>query len=757
MYLNERRSADSTFRLTVLSPGPDRLTEHVFVRETLRPSGEPSPAPGADPAPEPPPWLASLNDAQREAVTCQDRTVLVVAGAGTGKTMTLACRVAWLVASGVPPERILLLTFTRRAAREMLARAARMIGSTGATTGRGSGRVWGGTFHAAANRLLRGFGHLIGLRPDFTVMDQADAADLMNLIRGERLLGERDHRFPRKDTLAAIYSRTVNAQIRLAEVLARDYPWCSEEIGGIREVFGRYVERKRAANVLDYDDLLLYWRELATAPLAGPRVAALFDHVLVDEYQDTNAVQADVLSGLYATGGCTLTVVGDDAQAIYSFRSATVRNILDFPSSFPGTRVIRLEQNYRSTPPVLNASNAVISLARERHEKTLWSARAGAVRPMLLTHLDEAGQADAVCAAVLDARERGCPLKRQAVLFRAAHHSDLLEIELSRRNIPFVKYGGLKFLEAAHVKDVLAILRILENPRDEVSWFRVLQLLDGVGPATARRLAAALGVGNSGNEPDGVGSQVDASPSPLRRLLDSPPPVPAAAREGFDALREVVSLLDDRDGASPRPPVATQVERIGVFLEPAFARLYANAPARLRDVEQLANIASGSSSRARFLTDLTLDPPASTGDLAGPPHLDEDWLVLSTIHSAKGCEWDEVHVIHASDGCIPSDMATGDAEQIEEERRLLYVAMTRARDRLTVHFPLRYHVGGRRHSDRHSYAQLSRFLPPAVVEHFEQRTSFEDDADPIAAGRRVGARSGAGGRIDEFLSNLWSD
>jgi DNA helicase-2/ATP-dependent DNA helicase PcrA len=679
---------------------------------------------------------ATLNAAQRSAVSCGDGAVLVVAGAGTGKTMTLASRVAHLIGSGTHPERILLLTFTRRAAREMLSRAARM---TEAAARDVRGRVWGGTFHAVGNRLLRVFGGAVGVRPDFTVMDQSDAADLMNLIRGDIRLGQGERRFPRKDTLAAIYSRTVNAARPLGEVLKREYPWCAEEADGIRDVFRRYVERKRGANVLDYDDLLLYWRALG-ASSSGSRVAALFDHVLVDEYQDTNALQAEILKGLHGNGVRSLMVVGDDAQAIYAFRSATVRNILDFPNEFPGARVVRLELNYRSTPPLLEASNAVIALAKERHEKTLRAARPGQLRPVLCTHRDEPDQAEAVCEAVLGARERGVILKQQAVLFRAAHHSDLLEVELSRRNIPFVKYGGLKFLEAAHVKDVLAMLRILENPDDEVSWFRVLQLLEGVGPASARRLIAKLG---AGRERDG------AEPSPLRRVLDGGVAVPAAARPGFDQLREVVMLLDHQ----PEPPVAAQIERIGRFLEPAFARLYQSAPARMRDVEQLGVLAGGARSRAAFVTELTLDPPASTGDLAGPPHLDEDWLVLSTIHSAKGCEWDEVHVINATDGSIPSDMATGDDEQIEEERRLLYVAITRARDALVVHAPLRYYVGHRPLADRHAYAQVSRFLPSSVREHFEERTSFEGSAD---ADPRSGERDpGAGGQVDEILSALW--
>ncbi|MFN8232429.1 MAG: ATP-dependent helicase [Actinomycetota bacterium] len=454
---------------------------------------------------------ADLNPEQLAAATHGEGPLLIVAGAGTGKTMTLAARVAHLIRSGVPPERILLLTFSRRAARAMLARAAHL------TAGPEAERVWGGTFHAVANRLLRLAGRPLGLSPDFTVLDQADAADVMDLLRQELGFGQRDRRFPRKDTLAAIYSRTVNAGEKLGEVLGRHYPWCREEADPIRDVFRAYTERKRVQHVLDYDDLLLFWKALATSPATGRPLAERFDHVLVDEYQDTNALQADILEGLRPEGTPrNLTVVGDDAQAIYGFRSATVRNILEFPERFPGTTIVRLEQSYRSIPPILALSNAVIAGSPQRHEKTLWSARRGERRPTLRTCLDEAEQSETVCASVLEHREEGVPLRRQAVLFRAAHHSDLLEVELARRNIPFVKYGGLKFLETSHVKDALALLRVLENPRDEVSWFRVLQLPDGMGPATARRLIDEVGVRDTG---------ADAG-SALMRFLSRPVHVP---------------------------------------------------------------------------------------------------------------------------------------------------------------------------------------------------------------------------------------
>jgi DNA helicase-2/ATP-dependent DNA helicase PcrA len=681
----------------------------------------------------------SLNQSQRTAVEHGDGPLLVVAGAGTGKTMTLAARVAHLVGRGVRPERILLLTFSRRAAREMVSRAERMTGSSE------TGRVWGGTFHAVGNRLLRSAGRPIGLRPDFTVLDQADGADVMNLIRDELGLSGGERRFPRKETLAAIYSRTVNAGERLVDVLDRHYPWCRDDADGIRRIFQAYTLRKREQNVLDYDDLLLFWKALASTPGTRGGLARLFDHILVDEYQDTNALQADILEGMRPAGEepRNLTVVGDDAQSIYAFRAATVRNILEFPTRFPGTTVITLEQNYRSTPPILTASNAAIALSPQRHEKTLWSARGGDRLPTLRTCLDEAAQCGSVCDTILEHREQGVPLKAQAVLFRAAHHSDLLEVELTRRNIPFVKYGGLRFLEAAHVKDALALLRVLENPWDEVSWFRALQLPDGIGPATARRLMHDLAVrrGSDGRDPS------EEPRSPLVRFLGAPVAVPRAAVDGIQALRAAFGDCLDEDALPP----AGQLDRVRAFLGPVFVRKYEAPAARLRDLEQLEALASGHQRRGSFLAELTLDPPSSTGDLAGPPLLDEDWLVLSTIHSAKGLEWDVVHLIHAADGMIPSDMATSDDDEIEEERRLLYVAMTRARDALHVYFPMRYYRRPRGLEDPHSYAQLSRFL-----EHETVRSCFEPIA-PTVELRDEAIDIGGTADVDAFLAGLWAE
>ena len=656
-------------------------------------------------------WLDDLNAEQRRAVVHQGGHLLVVAGAGSGKTATLAARVARLLADGVPPERVLLLTFSRRAAREMLTRAAQLA------EGEGTRRVWGGTFHAVANRLLRRHGAAVGLRPGFTVLDQGDGTDLLGLVRSGLGLGERGRRFPKADTLAAIYSRVANAGERLPDVVERSYPWCRHDVADIKAVFAGYLERKRAHNVVDYDDLLLYWRALAASEGTGALLGASFDHILVDEFQDTNAVQADIVAAM-AGPSTYVTAVGDDAQAIYGFRSGSARHMLEFPERFPGATVVTLDRNYRSTPAILATANAVMAEAAEGYAKALWSSRPEGARPQLATCVDEAAQSAMVCDHVLDQRERGVALRDQAVLFRTGHHSDGLELELARRNIPFVKFGGLKFLEAAHVKDLLALVRILENPTDELAWHRVLRLLDGVGPATIRRLVDELGI-------------ADPTAPALGRLLgDDCPRFPAAAAGDLAGLR---SALGDCAGDDLAP--ATQIERLGRACVPLFTRAYpTTASARLADLGHLQTLAAGAPSRSRFLAELTLDPPSATGDLAGPPHLDDDYLVLSTIHSAKGGEWRVVHLIHASDGNIPSDMSLSTPAEVEEERRLLYVALTRARDTLVVSYPLRYYVRRGLLDDVHTYGQPSRFLAPAAST-FETVAVGEEIVadDPVAS------------------------
>ncbi|MEI6807490.1 MAG: ATP-dependent helicase [bacterium] len=651
------------------------------------------------------PWLAELNPDQRKAVTHEDGPILVVAGAGSGKTKTLACRVAWLIANGIDPARILLLTFTRRASEEMVKRATAMASQNGAL----AGKVWGGTFHSTANRLLRIYAKAAGLDNDFTVMDEADSADLLNVVRHDLDLASKDKRFPKKATCLAIYSRCVNGAEDLELVLRRFFPWCAMWQTELKSLFKAYVSKKLERGVLDFDDLLIYWEQLVSDDGMAAEIGKRFDHVLVDEYQDTNPVQSRILAGMRKFNK-NIMVVGDDAQSIYSFRAATVRNMLDFPKQFPGTTIVTLSQNYRSVMPILESTNLVIAQSKERFTKDLWSTRATGQRPKLVICEDEANQDEFVIKTVLEHYEQGIPLRKQAVLFRTGHHSDSLEIALTRKNIAYHKYGGLRFLEAAHVKDLVSFLRVIENPRDEIAWFRILQLIDGIGPAVASRAIEHVRVNH--NVPGSIGQFA----------------APAAAREGIAGLGKLMETLSATRGKTPAP----DVECIRKFYDPLLEKRYDNPGVRRRDLENLERIAAGYRSRRSFLTDLTLDPPTSTSDLAGAPFREEDWLVLSTVHSAKGCEWDVVIIIHAADGCMPSDMATGSAEEIEEELRLMYVAMTRARDFLYVAWPLRYYHKWHGLGDAHSYAQRSRFLTEKVCATFDHLDLCRHDPDDSA-------------------------
>jgi DNA helicase-2/ATP-dependent DNA helicase PcrA len=642
-----------------------------------------------------------LNPAQRSAVAYGTGPLLIIAGAGSGKTTTLAHRVAELIVRGSDPQRVLLLTFTRRAAAEMIRRSQLIIGRTQPKVPGNTGALtWAGTFHSIANRLLRLHASTIGLDPSFTVLDREDSADLLDLLRHQLGLARTEKRFPRKATCLAIYSRTVNAQEPLGTCLKQSFTWYAEWEKALGQLFAAYVDAKRVRHVLDYDDLLLYWWMMMAEPQIATSVSERFDHVLVDEYQDTNTLQAEILLKL-KPDGLGVTVVGDDAQSIYSFRAASVRNILDFPNQYsPLAAVITLEQNYRSTQPILDASNATIGLCKQRFTKDLFSTRKQGSPPLLVTVHDEAEQVRYVAERVLAEREGGLALKRQAVLFRAAHHSDALEVELARRNIPFVKYGGLRFLEAAHIKDVLAILRLAENPHDSIASFRTFQLLTGMGPAGAGHAWDWL-------ESHGFDLESLAAFSPERAVQSEWPP-----------FCELMHLLHAKSAGWP-----AQLGAVRRWYEPRLEALHGDAHARSGDLEQLEQIAGGFESRERFLSELTLDPPSGTGAEAGPPLLDEDYLILSTIHSAKGQEWDAVFVLNVVDGCIPSDMATGTPEEIEEERRLLYVAMTRAKSSLHLIRPLRFFVRQQnRHGDRHVIAPLTRFIPDAILDRFERVT-----------------------------------
>jgi DNA helicase II / ATP-dependent DNA helicase PcrA len=425
-----------------------------------------------------------------------------------------------------------------------------------------------------------------------------------------------------------------------------------------------------------------------------------FEHVLVDEYQDTNRLQASILLSLKPTGR-GLTVVGDDAQSIYSFRAATVRNILDFPAQFaPPAAIITLDRNYRSTQPILAAANAVIEQASERFTKSLWSDRISGECPHLIVLRDEADQARYVVERVLDNREGGVALKQQAVLFRTSHHSGPLEIELVRRNVPFVKFGGLKFLDAAHVKDVLAMLRFVENPRDQIAGFRLMQILPGVGPSTSQ----------------GLLDHMATAAEPLRALAHAP--APTRAGEEWPGFVATILELAARKAGWP-----AELERARLWYEPHLDRIYEDAVVRRADLIQLSQIATTFASRERFLTELTLDPPDASSDQAGVPLRDEDYLILSTIHSAKGQEWKSVFVLNVVDGCLPSDLGTGTTAEVDEERRLLYVAMTRAKDELHLIVPHRFFAQHQApNGDRHVCASRTRFLPHSILSLFEMRS-----------------------------------
>ncbi len=641
-------------------------------------------------------FLDDLNDEQRAAATHPGDTLLILAGAGTGKTTTLCGRVGWLLAEGTPAERILLLTFTRRAAGEMIERVRTLAERVAPD----AGRIVGGTFHAVAHRLIRIHAASLGLDAGFGVLDGGDAADLLDLVRQEDGHAESRRRFPRAGTMLDIYSRTVNAQRPLTEILAELFPWCEEHGEALARIFRSYTARKRALGVLDLDDLLLHWQALSADELLGPLIAGGYDHVLVDEYQDVNGLQVDIVRNMrVAQPG--LTVVGDDFQAIYGFRSASARHILDFPERFPDAHTVKLERNYRSTAPILAVANAVSEQDRAGFPKRLWTEREGGGAPELVFPHDEAGQARDVCERVMAAREEGMELREQAVLYRTNHDSALLEVELVRRHIPFVKYGGLKYLEAAHVKDFVALMRLTDNPADELSWFRVLKLLDGVGPTRARRILETLRA-----SPDG--------PPELERWAAAAEHVPEGSREHAGAV--FAALIET--GAGSADSAGTQVERLCAAIAPLIRLHYPDGAVRVSDLEQLALAARGAKDVRHFVSGLVLDPPSSSADFAGPPHLDEDWLTLSTVHSAKGLEWEAVHLIAAYDGNFPADMSTGSEEGVAEERRLFYVALTRARRRLHVYVPSRFHHHPGARDDAHGMGQPSRFLSRSVQELF---------------------------------------
>ncbi len=672
-----------------------------------------------------------LNERQHEAANFGDGPLRVIAGPGTGKTTTLTSRVGVLLERGVTPERILLLTFTRRSAREIVSRVRALRGSDQVR------RVAGGTFHSVAHQTLRRHHAEVGLPDGFGVLDRGDAADLMDLVRGELGIVSRERRLPKKATLTALYSRTVNTGLPLADVMRENTPWCADSFEEVASVFTAFMARKRSLGLLDFDDLLLYWRVAVQDDILGKELGAAFDHILVDEFQDVNLLQLDVLVGLRRFDP-RCTIVGDDAQAIYGFRGASARFLLDAETYFEGLTTVTLDVNYRSSAAILNVANAIAADAPEGFCSVLREQVpvVGASHPLLVHCADERHQSETVADRVLELYEQGVALQKQAVLFRAAHHSADLEIELSRRRIPFVKYGGLRYLEAAHVKDLLAAFRLADNPRDEMAWFRLLQLMPGVGPAKARRAINAL------RDVDG---KIPISHGEIQQRWSGVTDVlPSDTREMSLGLIEAMCQRTSE-------PVALHAERIRVAMAPLVTASYDDAAPRLEDLGALVLACADAKRLSDVAAEQALEPPASTGDLAGPPMIDEDWLVLSTVHSAKGLEFDAVHVIHAADGNFPSDMSTGSPEGIEEERRLFYVSVTRARRNLAIYVPLRYHH--HRVRDDHSWAQPSRFLSESVRSTLEEvplASASEQCPSPSATAAIDGS-----GVVAAQLSKLW--
>ncbi|MGH8255865.1 MAG: ATP-dependent helicase [Steroidobacteraceae bacterium] len=657
--------------------------------------------------------LDSLNSAQKKAATYGEPLgeggwragpLLIIAGAGTGKTSTIAHRVAQLILNGADPARLLLLTFTRRAASEMRRRAHEIVrDAMNDTLGSRAQNVlqrlqWAGTFHSVGNRLLRHYARALKLDPAYTVIDRGDSADLLDDLRAQLGFAAKEQRFPRKDTCLAIYSWRVNTQRSLRETLEQQFPWCKGWEEDLARLFRAYVERKQRYALLDYDDLLLYWHLMMGEPRLAQHVGTHFDHVLVDEYQDTNKLQGDILYAL-RPGGAGVTVVGDDAQAIYSFRAAAVENILNFPERYnPKAEIIALAQNYRSTQPLLDASNALMADAPRQFRKHLLSVRGSGGRPLYVTVDDPAAQAEYICGQILKRREAGVALKAQAVLFRHASASDLVEVELARRKIPFVKYGGLKFLEAAHIKDMMAVLRWADNAHNTLAAFRVLQLLPGMGPVNARKCVELL-------------EAQDGSLEALKGYA-----APQAMAGDFAKLQGLMRTLGERARQWPG-----QMRLVREWYQPHLERIFEQVHTRAADLDQLEQLSTQYPSRERFITELTLDPPHGTSDLAGTPLHNEDYLVLSTVHSAKGMEWDTVYVLNVIDGHFPSEFATSRSELIEEERRLLYVAMTRARNELQLCVPLKFPLTQQsRSGDAHVYGGRSRFITDKVLKCMEQ-------------------------------------
>jgi len=622
-----------------------------------------------------------LNAAQFEAVTTTEGPVLVIAGAGSGKTKTLVYRLAYLVQQGVSPESILLLTFTKKSSQEMLRRAASILDHR-------CEHVSGGTFHSFANVVLRHFSDAIGYSRSFTILDRSDADELIGLIRSQLAHVKTDKRFPKKSTIGAIISMAVNTTRTIPEVVSTEYPQFIDYTEDIDRIRVGYQTQKKTGNVMDYDDLLVKLVELlASNSEIRSELQRTYSYIMVDEYQDTNRVQSQIIEML-VNNQRNIMAVGDDAQSIYSFRGAHFKNIIDFPRHYDGCRVIALEQNYRSSQPILNLTNAVIRSAAQHYEKTLFTDRPDGQLPVVVETPDENTQSRFVAQHILSLRENGIALRDIVVLVRSGWHSNDLEVELQSRNIPFQKFGGFKFIETAHVKDVLAYLRLIQNSSDVVSWTRVLQLIDGVGPKAAAEFWDAL-------------SEIRRTGDLPRRFIQK--------KYGPD-LQTLTRLIFGSMSDSP----GVTLDRVIEYYTPLFRVSYDDHSKRVSDLDSLRSIAGRFSTLDLFLSEISLEPPDQHAE-AVADDFDDEKMTISTIHSAKGLEWKVVFVISAVDGFIPSFQSLGDMAQLEEERRLLYVALTRAKDQLYIVKPnLDGASGAFNRFPGITFSKVSRFLEDLI-------------------------------------------
>ncbi|AYV54316.1 ATP-dependent helicase [Leptospira kmetyi] len=663
-------------------------------------------------------WKEELNPAQLEAVLTQEGPVLVLAGAGTGKTKTIVSRLAHLVSSGIPASSILLLTFTRKAAREMILRASSIGDSKCAD-------VQGGTFHSFCSGVLRKFAPVLGISSDFTILDEADVLDVFQFLRNEKDFGKTKSRFPSNETLVSIHGEIQNTGKNLQAILEKDYPQFIQRFEDITLIFGDYKIYKSERSLLDYDDLLYFTKDLlSNHPGVRSALSEKYRFVMVDEFQDTNKVQAHIAC-LLASEHSNLMVVGDDAQCIYTFRGASVRGILDFPKIFSNTKTVFLEKNYRSTPAILNLANAVLHNFAEKYDKYLFTDNENGPVPAVLQFTDELEEAEGIADILLQKKEEGIPFQRMSVLFRAGWNSNQLELVLAKRNIPFVKFGGRKFIETAHIKDLLSFLKILLNPLDSVSWIRVLKLIPGIGNAKSNDLLEKIRMSSGSFEvlSEEKGSSIEKYLSPLLNLYRK-------HKEGSSVVKNIA---------------ADFIDYYRVLLE----KNYDDYKRRSEDLDSVLGFALKYDSLGAFLSDLTMDSASLSLDKIKPDNQESDLLNLSTVHSAKGLEFDVVFVLNSTEGVFPSNKNT----DTEEERRLFYVAITRARKEL---FLTRPSLAQSRSGPY--YTKLSRFLSeiqsPEKVYELKLMSGKSANKDSFASeGTPAKPANDSFARIQDYFGN----